>query len=114
MGMDNGTITVWDLHRGVVAMTLGKDMQLQPVTDVAFSVSDNTLFSSSLASDVIEWDLEVTKITLVFAAIWPNIHVSQPPFFSRVETSKGGLRATKVGLLSCVFTVTALFSLLGG
>jgi WD40 repeat protein len=66
MGMDNGTITVWDLHRGVVAMTLGKDMQLQPVTDVAFSVSDNTLFSSSLASDVNEWDLEVTKITLVF------------------------------------------------
>lgn len=60
MGFENGTITVWDLHRGVPRFNLGRGLQLQPVTDVAFS--DKTLFSSSLAKEIIEWDLETGDI----------------------------------------------------
>jgi len=59
MGMENGSITVWNLHRGVVSFNLGKGMQLPAVTDVAFSPSTRTLFSSSLDKEIIEWDLEV-------------------------------------------------------
>lgn len=59
MGMNTGTVTVWDLQRGVVAFKLGKGLELPPVTDVAFSADGRTLFSASLDKDVLEWGLEV-------------------------------------------------------
>ena len=59
MGMENGSVSVWDLQRGVVSLKLGKGQQLPAVTDVAFSSNGRGLFTSSLEREVLEWDLEV-------------------------------------------------------
>lgn len=60
MGMENGTITVWDLQRGVVRVVLGKGMHLAAITDISFSADGLGIFSASIEKDVIEWDLTVS------------------------------------------------------
>lgn len=59
LGFDDGSISVWDLQRGIVSSKLGKGENLPAVTDIAFSSDGKGLFSSSLDKDIIEWDLQV-------------------------------------------------------
>lgn len=62
LGMENGSISVWDLARGVVSRKLGKDSNLSAVTDVAFSPDGKFLYSSSSDKYIIEWDIESGSI----------------------------------------------------
>lgn len=58
LGMENGSVSVWDLSRGVVSRKLGKDSNLSPVTDVAFSPDGKSIYSSSSDKYITEWDIE--------------------------------------------------------
>ena len=62
MGMDDGTVSVWDVQRGVVATKLGTSEQhLAAVTDVAFSKDGKLLYSSSAEKYITEWDLATSE-----------------------------------------------------
>ncbi len=65
MGMSDGSVSVWDLQRGVVSCRLGRGASgAAALTDVAFAGDGRSLFTSSSDKHVTEWDLEVRPLPL--------------------------------------------------
>ena len=59
LGLDNGSVTVWDLQRGIVCNKLTSTDKLPAVTDVCFSTDGQNIYTCSMDEDILEWNIQV-------------------------------------------------------
>ena len=88
LGGDNGTVSLWDLTRGVLAAKLGKvrfpsclnfvrsfteyrlhtqGQNLKAITGIAFSKDGPNVYTASSDSEILEWDLKVIRCSCLSA-----------------------------------------------
>jgi WD40 repeat protein len=58
VGFSDGVVVIWDLSRGVVAMTIGTAKESETPTDIVFSKDGKSVFVSTDRNEIAQYSVE--------------------------------------------------------